>query len=149
MTATSPEIISYPPVSHDDLTVDTFYRDYQQRGPVKVQLLYGEPGWLAKRYEDVKLVYSDRRFGKAFGLGSDTPRMIPTRIAEDGASIANMDPPAHTRLRRLTLTAFSPGRIRALHPWVDGLIDDLVDSMAARAVRSTSSPSTPGRSRFV
>jgi hypothetical protein len=48
------EILEYPFVKHDDLTVDERYQELQERGPNEVQLPYGEPCWLATRYEDVK-----------------------------------------------------------------------------------------------
>ena len=69
------ELPSYPPVDHDDLTMDAAYYELQQHGPFKAQLPFGEPIWIATRYEDVKTVYGDRRFGKAMGYGRDTPRM--------------------------------------------------------------------------
>jgi cytochrome P450 len=43
-----------------------------------------------------------------------------------------MDPPDHTRIRKLTTAAFSRGRIRSLRPWVEGLVDQLLDEMVAR-----------------
>ena len=87
------------------------YRDLQQQGPIKVQLPYGEPCWLATRYDDVKLVYGDKRFGKEIGIGKDTPRMWETRI-DDPTIMANMDPPKQTRIRRLALVAFAAPKIR-------------------------------------
>jgi cytochrome P450 len=123
------EIIQYPIVRHDDLTVDPRYRELQEQGPIKVQLPYGEPCWLATRYEDVRTVYSDLRFGKEMGLDRDTPRLEPVKRIGDASSIANMDHPRHTRLRRLTLAAFSRSQVRSRKEWVEGLADDLLDRM--------------------
>lgn len=133
MTTQTSEILEYPMVRHDDLTVDPVYRELQRQGPIRIQLPYGEPCWLATSYEDVKTVYGDRRFNKQFGVGRDTPRMMENRIAEDPAIIANMDGPRHARVRRLTLAAFSAHQVRSLKGWTEGLIDDLVDDMLARA----------------
>lgn len=85
--------MDYPVVRHDDLIIDDFYRDLQAKGPVRVQLPYGEPCWLATSYEDVRTVYGDRRFGRELGAGRDAPRMMPLNFAGDPAIIANMDPP--------------------------------------------------------
>src|SRR5262249_29182234 len=43
-----------------------------------------------------------------------------------------MDPPDHTRLRRLVSSAFSVRRIEALRPRVQAIVDDLLDAIAAR-----------------
>jgi cytochrome P450 RapN len=127
------ETIEYPIARYDDLTVDQRYIELQARGPVRAQLPYGEPCWVATRYEDVKTVYGDKRFGKAYGVGRDTPRMWAQHVADDPTLIANMDPPDHTRVRRLTLGAFSASTTESLRPWVDGIADELLDTMAQSA----------------
>lgn len=124
-------VMEYPIVRHDDLIIDDFYRDLQARGPVRVQLPYGEPCWLATSYEDVRTVYGDRRFSRELGAGRDAPRMLPLNFAGDPAIIANMDPPRHTRLRRLTLTAFSASQIQKLRGWVEEIVDELLSDLEA------------------
>jgi cytochrome P450 len=131
VTAQTGEVIEYPLVRYDDLTVDPVYKDLQRQGPIRVQLPYGQPCWLATSYDDVKTVYGDRRFSKESGVGRDTPRMMSNRIAEDPSIIANMDGPRHARVRRLTLAAFSAHQVRSLRPWTEGLIDDVIDDMFA------------------
>jgi cytochrome P450 len=42
-----------------------------------------------------------------------------------------VDPPDHTRLRRLVSAAFSPRRVEALRPRVQAITDDLLDGIAA------------------
>jgi cytochrome P450 RapN len=128
-TATN-KIIEYPIVRYDDLTIDPLYRELQQHGPIRIHLPFGEPCWLATRYDDVKLTYGDRRFGKALGVGRDTPRMHDARI-DDPTLMANMDPPDHTRLRRLAMPAFAPAQIRSMREWVEDLVDELLDDLSA------------------
>ena len=123
--------VDYPVVRHDDLVVDEFYRELQTKGPVRVQLPFGEPCWLATSYVDVRTVYGDRRFGRELGAGRDTPRMMPLNFADNAAIIANMDPPRHTRLRRLTLTAFSASQIQKLRGWVEDIVDALLSDLEA------------------
>lgn len=131
MTTDTSDIVEYPFVKHDDLTVDPRYSELQRRGPIRARLPYGEPCWIATRYDDVKTVYGDRRFGKALVVGRDMPRMWPTRVGDDPTLLANMDPPKHTRLRRLTSGAFAPGQIRNLRGWVEGLVDEHLDHLVA------------------
>jgi cytochrome P450 len=80
----------------------------------------------------VRTVYGDRRFVKELGLGRDTPRMIPNAGGDDPSLLAHMDPPRHTRIRRLSSGAFSPGQMRKLSGWVDGILDELLDEVEAR-----------------
>lgn len=42
-----------------------------------------------------------------------------------------LDPPDHTRLRRLAQQAFAPRVVRALEPEIDAMVDRLLDAMAA------------------
>jgi cytochrome P450 len=71
----------------------------------RVQLPYGEPAWLATRYEDVKAVLGDPRFSRAAGTGRDEPRLRP-QSAPPG-NIMSLDPPDHSRRRRLVMKAFT------------------------------------------
>ena len=125
------EIIEYPIVRYDDLTIDPVYLELQTRGPIRIQLPFGEPCWVATRYQDSMVVYGDRRFGKALGVGKNTPRMYETKI-DDPTLMANQDPPEHTRLRRLTSGAFAPAKIREMRGWIEGLVDALLDDLAAQ-----------------
>jgi cytochrome P450 len=122
------EILDYPIVEERALDVDPIYRELQRRGPVKVQMPYGEPCWLTTSYEDVKAVHVDRRFSKEAGLGRDLPRTEGI-YPSDPSFLANMDPPRHTRLRKLTSGAFSPARIRGMRDWIIMLVDHLLDQM--------------------
>ena len=125
----SDEIVNYPIVEAARLEVDPIYRELQERGPIKVKLPYGEPCWLATRYEDVRSVYGDRRFGRRLGLDHDSPGLWPGALAKDPTLLLNMDPPEHTRLRRLASGAFSPNRFKALEPFIQQLVDSLLDDM--------------------
>jgi cytochrome P450 len=132
VTTIKDEIIQYPMVTERGVEVDPIYRELQSRGPVKVRLPHGEPCWLATRYDDVRTVYGDRRFGRAAGLDHDMPGMFPGELVKNPALLLNMDPPEHTRLRRLTSGAFSPARVAAMEARVQGLVDGLLDDMSAQ-----------------
>jgi cytochrome P450 len=118
-------------VHHDDLSMDRAYRDMQRHGPFRARLPFGEPVWVLTRYADVKAAHGDRRFGKMIGIGRDRPRMHEMVMPDDPAMLANMDPPDHTRVRRLASMAFAPGPIRGLAGWVGDVTDRLLDEMAA------------------
>lgn len=131
MTTVAEEVLRYPLGPEHRLDVDPAYRALQQRGAVRVRLPHGEPCWLATRYDDVRMVYGDRRFGRVEGLTHDPPGLFPGEHVKDPALLLNIDPPEHTRIRRLTSGAFSPARVAELQAWVQGIVDDLLDEMAA------------------
>ncbi|OLR92336.1 cytochrome P450 [Actinokineospora bangkokensis] len=96
----------------------------------RVRLPFGEPAWLATRYEDVKVVLSDPRFSRAAAAGRDEPRLRP-HLAPSG-SILSFDPPEHSRLRRLVTKAFTQRRVHELRPRAQQIADGLVEAMLAK-----------------
>src|SRR5690349_15544230 len=97
-----------PPVRLD---IDPNYAKLREEPLARIAVPFGGEAWLATRYDDVRTVLSDRRFSRAAVVGKDVPRVTP--VIERG-SILSMDPPEHTRLRRLTASAFTARRIEAL-----------------------------------
>lgn len=118
--------LPYPFSKDEGLTLDPLFAELRHRQPVcRVTLPYGGDAWLVTRYEDAKKVLSDRRFSRAKTLRADIPRMFPE--PDEADSILSMDPPEHTRLRRLVGQAFTPRRIEQLRPRVSELVAELLD----------------------
>ena len=130
MTDSSKMPRPYPFNDFAGIDLASAYREAQgTAGLVKVQLPYGEPAWLATRYDDVRTVLSDRRFSRAVATTrDDAPRALP-RIA---GGIVTMDPPALTRIRNLVTQAFTPRRVEALRPHVRTLAHRLIDDMVRK-----------------
>jgi cytochrome P450 len=127
---TTAEIRSFPFSEPERLEPDPLFATLREEQPLsRVQLPYGEPAWLATRYEDVKVVLGDPRFSRAAATGRDEPRLRPY-LSQDG-SILHLDPPDHSRLRRLVMKAFTVRRIQELRPRTQQIADDLVDGMLA------------------
>jgi cytochrome P450 len=121
---------SYP-FSRDRLGPHPLYAQLQRDEPVcRVQLPYGRPAWLVSSYELVKLVLGDQRFSREATLVGDNPREDPDdlQVAE---SILNMDPPKHTRIRRLVSKALTARRVEQLRPTARQIATSLVDNMRA------------------
>ena len=129
MTISSGDTLTYPIVDEVALDIDPVYRELQQQGPVRIRMPYGEVCWLATRYDDVKTIHFDRRFTKAMGLVRDIPRLREGAAPKDPNMLASMDPPRHTRLRRLASGSFSPPGIRRMRAWIEGLVDEVLDAM--------------------
>ena len=118
----------YPFSADEGLTLDPLFAELRDQEPVcRVRLPYGGDAWLVTQYEDAKMVLSDGRFSRAKTLHADIPRMFPEPDAAE--SILSMDPPDHTRLRRLVGKAFTARRVEQLRPPVCDLVNSLVDRM--------------------
>ena len=61
--------------------------------------------------------------------------------------ILDMEPPDHTRVRRLVSKAFTPRMVESMRAPVQELTDELVDAVAGGA-RSTCSRRSPSRCRW-
>ncbi|MGH3997789.1 MAG: cytochrome P450, partial [Pseudonocardiaceae bacterium] len=114
----------------DPLRPPAEYRELRDTRPVsKVTLPTGDTAWLVTRYEDVRGLLADIRFSREAITAPGAPRVLP--IARGSKSIFVMDPPEHTRLRRLVSKVFASRRIECLRPRVRAITDDLVDAMLA------------------
>jgi cytochrome P450 len=99
-----------------------------------VTLADGHDAWLVARYDEARAALNDPRLSKDMHAALATGAGV---VAEGlpGPSFArhmlSVDPPDHTRLRRLVSAAFSSRRIEALRPRVQAIVDDLLDDLAA------------------
>ncbi|MFI9256698.1 cytochrome P450 [Streptomyces sioyaensis] len=119
---------TFPFIQADPLDPPERYAALLRDEPVaQVALPTGDLVWLVSRHEDVRRVLADQRFSRQAITAPGAPRLLP--LAEGSKSIFVMDPPEHSRLRRLVSGAFSPARIRALGTEVRALADDLVAAM--------------------
>lgn len=85
---------------------------------------------LVTRFADCATILGDPHFGHGYGEGINTlrPTVDP---AEVFGSFLGMDPPDHTRLRKLVATAFTPRMIAGLRPRAQELADAAVERLLA------------------
>ncbi|MGW7534808.1 cytochrome P450 [Amycolatopsis sp. NPDC054798] len=117
---------AYPFDMHETSVSETYHQLQRDEPMSRVQLPFGEQAWLATKYADVKLVTADPRFSRELAQGLDQPRM---RRQQMGDGIMGMDPPDHTRLRRLVMKAFTARRLEAMRESVRTLTHELIDAM--------------------
>ena len=105
----------------------------REAGPVhRITGADGHPAWLVTRYDDVRRALADPRLSldkKHAAPGGYRGFALPPAL---DANLLNMDPPDHTRIRRLVVKAFTPGRVEALRAPVRKTADELLDAMAER-----------------
>lgn len=122
---------SYP-FSRIRLEPDPQYAELRRSAPVcRVQLPYGPPAWLVTGYNLTKAVLGDARFSRAAAVGRDNPRESPVDVSQVAESVLSMDPPEHTRIRKLVGKAFTPRRVGGLRPRAAEIAAGLLDDMMA------------------
>src|SRR6266481_1076039 len=96
----------------------------------RAELPDGRIVWLVSGYANVRQMITDPRFSRA--------RAVAPGRAQQGfemsaaGSINGMDPPGHTRLRKLVASAFTARRVEGLRPRVASIVTQLIDAMAGQ-----------------
>lgn len=110
-----------------------------RRGPVHcVTLADGHDAYLVLSHEYARQALADPRLSKDMdaALGSDEKVVAEGLPGPDFARhMLAVDPPDHTRLRRLVSAAFSTRRVEQLRPRVQQIVQDLLDDLAAQPDR--------------
>ncbi|PJN41718.1 cytochrome P450 [Streptomyces sp. CB02959] len=110
------------------------YRTLRENDPVaEVTLPDGVPGRLVTGYEEVRAVLADPRLSsrrRPLRTGGATAGDMPVPPPAPGMFIT-MDPPEHTRFRRLLTGQFTVRRMRQLTPQVERIVAEQLDAMAA------------------
>ncbi len=94
--------------------------------------------WVLFRYDDIVGLLRDSSLSVQVDNATPTARMqmfaeqAPEERERGAHSILNVDPPDHTRLRRLVSKAFTPKMVHELRPRIQALVDEALDTMAAR-----------------
>ncbi len=95
--------------------------------------------WLISHHAEVNALLRDRRLGRsylhvatheAFGR-TPPPAWQAPFAASQRAQLIDMEPPDHTRLRRLVSTAFTPRRVGGMRPLIEEVVEGLVSRAAA------------------
>ncbi|MEO3874241.1 cytochrome P450 [Nonomuraea sp. B12E4] len=124
-----PEFVAHPYRVYDEL---------RRQAPVS----YFEPTgqWLVSRHADVNSLLRDRRLGRSylhvatheeFGRPPEPEFQEPFwRVIRAG--MLDVEPPVHTRLRRLVSKAFTPRMVESLRPRVRAVAGDLVEAFVEK-----------------
>jgi cytochrome P450 len=110
------------------------FADVRDRGAVhQITLADGHDAWLVVRFEEAKSALNDPRLSKDMHAALATDAGVVAEGLpgpEFARHMLTVDPPDHTRLRKLVSAAFSSRRVEALRPRVQSIADDLLDVVA-------------------
>ena len=92
--------------------------------------------WCITRMEDVLTVFKDTT---TYSNSHDDVGRPPAEFADAipqghpvSHSLDSLDPPAHTRIRKLAQKAFTPRKLAAYEPVIRSICDDLINGLADR-----------------
>ena len=110
------------------------FAQVRELGPVHaVTLADGHDAWLVVSYEEARAALNESRLSKDMHAALATGSGVVAEGLPGPAFARHMltvDPPDHTRLRRLVSAAFSVRRVEALRARIQAITDDLLDDIA-------------------
>lgn len=102
-----------------------FYARLREAGPVHEIRAAGHQAWLVVGHAEARAALNDPRLSKS-------PSTVGMTFLDEeviGPNLLVLDPPDHTRLRRLIAREFTVRRVEALRPRVQAVTDGLLDAM--------------------
>ena len=108
------------------------YERLRAQDPVcEVALPRGGTSWMITRYDDVRAAFTDPRLVKDHRatLPPEVREQAPRLPGPFGSMMILLDPPDHTRLRRLVSRAFTARRTAELRPRIEALAAALLDAL--------------------
>jgi cholest-4-en-3-one 26-monooxygenase len=88
--------------------------------------------WCVTDYEDCVTVNRDWEHFSSFSGGALFHDMDEENLAQQRMMMLNMDPPMHTRYRRLVNKGFTPRMVRDLEATIVGYADQIIDDVCER-----------------
>jgi cytochrome P450 len=117
------------------------FAETRARCPVqKMRLADGHPAWVVLGYDAARHALHDPRISKdMLAALQDNGDVVAEGLPgpEFSRHMLNVDPPHHTRLRRLVSRAFVPPRIAALEPAIRAIASNLLDELDAAGPGAT------------
>lgn len=104
------------------------YEELRRTEPVtRVRMPYGGEAWLITGYPELKQFLADPRFSSLKATEPDTARVTPLPLRP--GNLLSMDPPEHTRIRRVVAGAFTMRRVEQLKSRIKQVVDTQLNSM--------------------
>ncbi|MEV3992587.1 cytochrome P450 [Streptomyces sp. NPDC049837] len=113
----------------EEFTADPYpyYAKLREDGPVHhVRTSVGDEAWLIVGHAEARAALADPRLSKSPATAGF--QLLDQEVV--GPHMLMLDPPDHTRLRKLVAGEFTGRRVEALRPRVQRITDELIDAMA-------------------
>ncbi|RST11190.1 cytochrome P450 [Streptomyces sp. WAC05374] len=113
----------------EEFTADPYpyYAKLRENGPVHhVRTTKDSEAWLIVGHGEARAALADPRLSKSPATAGF--QMLDEQVI--GPNLLVLDPPDHTRLRKLVAGEFTGRRVEALRPRVQRITDELIDAMA-------------------
>lgn len=134
-TSVTPSDLGFDP-SDPGFIADPYpvYRRLRDEHPILWNPESGQ--WLLSRHADVNRLLRDRRLGRTYlhqsthaEMGRPEPPDWHAPFHElNDAGMLDLEPPDHTRIRRLVLKAFTPRTVEAMRTRIQAVVDGLIDA---------------------
>jgi cytochrome P450 len=108
---------------------ETYAKRREQEPLGKVRLPSGDTAYLTTTYQDAAAVMSDPRFSRDLSRPGSPKMFAGFTLAEGPGVLSSMDPPDHTRLRRLLSGVFTPRQVNAWRPRLRTLAAELIEAL--------------------
>jgi cytochrome P450 len=97
----------------------------------RVRLWSGQEAWVATRFDEARIILTDRRFSSnpkipGFPLISKSHVAL---VSQSTSALPQMDPPEHTKLRRILAPYFGQRQAENLRPSVQNIVDRRIDRL--------------------
>lgn len=96
----------------------------------RIRLRSGGPAWLVTGYDAARRALADPRLRGRTGAVGDRRALTETVRRGMNTHMLNLEPPDHTRLRRLISAAFTRRRMEQMRPRVQRITEELLDAAA-------------------
>ena len=113
------------------------YHQMRREAPVYYSEAWG--CWMLTRYDDIAWTLQDYKTFTSLGrltASMDLPEPLWQQVAplvrHYSQGLINVDPPDHTRMRKLVHMAFTPRTIRKMQAYIDHIVAELIEAQLER-----------------
>jgi cytochrome P450 len=133
MSSSVADLPTFPVPRRDPFDLPAEYARLREESPIsRVRLWDGSECWLVTGHELAREVLGSRRFSSD-AMRPGFPQPSPRRRSDVlGRTLVRMDPPEHTRYRRLLNPDFVIRRVEEMRPEIERIAGRLLDDMVRR-----------------